>query len=93
MAKPTGFIAEVPFTLHGIPCTIGVLDYFVQAPHRGSPHTCHSDVDYYGYTEAEWQVLDRRGYSAAWLERKLTENDQDAIEAAIARHFATADEY
>jgi hypothetical protein len=93
MAKPTGFIAEVPFKLHGIPCTIGVLDYFVQAPHRGSAHTCDSDVDFYGYTDVEWQVLDRRGYSAAWLERKLTENDQAKIEAAISRYFATAEEY
>ena len=93
MPKPTGFIAEVAYRVHGIPCTIGVLEYRVQAPHRGSPHTCDSDWDYYGYTECEYLVLDRKGYDAKWLARKLTEADDKAIEAAIAQHFAKQDQY
>ena len=93
MAKPTNFIAEVSFRLHGIPCIIGVESCFEQAPHKGSAYTCDSDWDYYGYSDIAWQILDRKGYSAAWLERKLTENDRAAIEAAIMKYFASSDQY
>jgi hypothetical protein len=41
-------------------------------------------VDYYGYRDAEWEVLDRRGRPAAWLERKLTDADCQRIELKIA---------
>ena len=32
-----------------------------------------------------WQVLDRKGYKALWLERKLTAADKRRIENQIAR--------
>jgi hypothetical protein len=46
-----------------------------------------SDWDYYGYSDAEWEVLDRKGYKAAWLERKLTARDNDRINAEISKYF------
>jgi hypothetical protein len=38
---------------------------------KGSAHTCPSSDDYYGYTEIEFELYDRKGYHAKWLEAKL----------------------
>ncbi len=69
----------------GIPCQIGVTYFHYQPPWRGSAHTCDSDMDYYGYHELEYDVLDRRGRPAAWLEKKMddeirSEIDQEALQ-------------
>ena len=81
--------AEIETTIAGIPCLIGVTHYECV---RGSyNYNAASDHDYYGYSEAEWEVLDRKGYKAAWLERKLTKSDINRIEAEIAEYFDTAD--
>jgi hypothetical protein len=45
-------------------------------------------MDYYGYTESEWVVLDRRGRPAAWLERKLTDAERSRIEQEVAETMA-----
>ena len=77
--------AEIETTIAGIPCIIGVTYY---ESVRGSySYNAASDMDYYGYTEAEWDVLDRKGYKAAWLERKLTAADHDRINAEIDQYF------
>lgn len=64
----------------GIPCQIGVTYFHNQPPWRGSAHTCDSDMDYCGYNELEYDVLDRRGRPAAWLERKLTDDIKSEID-------------
>jgi hypothetical protein len=46
-----------------------------------------SDWDYYGYTECDWQVLDRRGRPAPWLSKKLTSKIEAAIEQEIEKYF------
>lgn len=79
------YIAEVPYRLHGIPCLIGVR-HFEHTPGSYS-RNAPSDIDYYGCTETEWDVLDQRGRPAAWLERKLTDDDRDSIETAILEHM------
>ena len=71
----------------GIPCLIDVTHYHNQPPHRGSPWTCDSDVDYYGYTECEFVVCDRRGRKAAWLEKKMTKADEEHIREEIERYM------
>lgn len=77
--------AEIETTIAGIPCLIGVTHYECV---RGSyNYNAASDWDYYGYSEAEWDVLDRKGYKAAWLERKLTARDHDRINAEIDQYF------
>lgn len=77
--------AEIETTIAGIPCLIGVTHYECV---RGSyNYHAASDMDYYGYSEAEWEVLDRKGYKAAWLERKLTARDHDRINAEIDQYF------
>ena len=53
----------------GIPCIIKVNHYF---KHGGC------------YEEIEYSVLDRKGYPAAWLERKLTPKEHARITEEIA---------
>ncbi|EXJ16940.1 hypothetical protein [Imhoffiella purpurea] len=79
-----GYIAKIPSRVSGIPCLVGVESYHRQPPDHG---TWASDWDYYGYTESDWQILDRRGRPADWLERKLTRKDEDRIGEEIDAHF------
>ncbi len=68
-------------TVHGIPCQIKVDRCFVQ---KGSfSYNAPSDWDYYGYQEIEFTVLDRKGYPAPWLEKKLSDDDVSRIETEI----------
>ena len=68
----------------GIPCIIRVDNYFKQRAWSGSAYNCQSDWDYYGYEELEYSVLDRKGYPAAWLERKLTPKERSRITEEIS---------
>ena len=80
------YLAEIESRVAGIPCLIGVTDF---SSVRGSySYHADSDMDYYGYTESEWVVLDRRGRPAAWLERKLTDADRSRIEQEVAETMA-----
>jgi hypothetical protein len=80
------YLAEIESTVAGIPCLIGVTEF---SSVRGSySYHADSDMDYYGYTESEWVVLDRRGRPAAWLERKLTDADRSRIEQEVAETMA-----
>jgi hypothetical protein len=86
MKTATNYIAEIETTIAGIPCLIGVTEYDSVA---GSySYNAASDMDYYGYTECDWEVLDRKGYKAAWLERKLTSKDSERINNEISNYFA-----
>lgn len=76
-------IFTIPATVQGIPCLIGVESVYIQRPFKGSPCDCVSDVDFYGYHDIEYIILDRKGYSALWLEKKLTNADRLNIEEKI----------
>jgi hypothetical protein len=66
--------------IQGIPCQVKMVYGHYQEPWRGSPHDCPSDWDYYGgWVELEFEVYDRKGYRAKWLERKMTPEDEDRI--------------
>ncbi len=67
--------------VQGIPCQVEVTDFISV---RGSySHNAPSDVDYHGYTDYDYTILDRKGYPAKWLERKLTALDRERIESEI----------
>ena len=84
------YLAEIESNVAGIPCLIGVTEF---SSVRGSySHNAPSDMDYYGYTESDWEVLDRRGRPAAWLDRKLTGADRCRIEREIEEAM-TEDSY
>ena len=83
----SAYIDIIPARVAGIPCQIGIIDFNCV---KGSySYNAPSDLDYRGYTEIEFDVLDRRGRRAAWLERKLTDEDKREIEIEIAEHFST----
>jgi hypothetical protein len=75
------YIIEIEHRVAGIPCLIGVSSY----EHTPGTYSSRADSDYeyYGWTDADWQILDRRGRPAAWLERKLKEDDRREIEDII----------
>lgn len=64
----------------GIPCQVEVTHFFIQKPMGPS---ADSDWDCYGYTSIDFDVLDRKGYKAPWLEKKMTQADVDRIETEI----------
>lgn len=69
--------------VQGIPCQIDVTEFTHVAPWKGDARNCPSDWDYYGYTEIEFRVYDRKGYLAEWLEKKMTSDDVERIESEI----------
>lgn len=75
-------LAIVPCSVQGIPALARVTRYTV-IPGSYSRNAA-SDCDYYGYTEVEYELFDRRGYASPWLERKARDADRDNIEACIA---------
>lgn len=87
MGTSRDYQAVIPFVVSGIPCLIGVEHYLSVPRWRWSVMSCPSDMDWYGYTEADWSVLDRKGYPADWLSRKLTDEDRTKAEIAIAKYF------
>ncbi len=80
------YIAEIETRVAGIPCIIGV-SYYNRVEGSHSYHAA-SDWDYHGYTEADWEVLDRRGRKAPWLAKKLTAKDESRIEAEIGEYLS-----
>lgn len=77
--------------IQGIPCQIDVTTCIVV---KGSySYNAPSDLDYYGFTEIEFDVYDRKGYPAAWLERKMTDDDRRRIEGEIMDNSQLEDDY
>ena len=71
---------EIDTHIAGIPCQIKITSYFRQKPL--GPRAA-SDIDARGYTDAEYTVLDREGYPALWLDRKIKDEDNERILALI----------
>lgn len=76
---------QFDFKINGIPCIIEVTYYdYDPGNYHGLPENCYPSEETF-----EFKVLDRKGYPAAWLERKLTSN----IEAEILEAYkASLDE-
>ena len=71
------------FRVSGIPCQIRIRNLHVQPP---CPGTFDSDLDYHGWIEYDFDVLDRGGRPAKWLDAKLTEQDLQAIYDYVEKH-------
>jgi hypothetical protein len=71
--------------IQGIPCLVEMTNGSYQKPYSGSAYNCETDWDYYGgWSDVEYQVYDRRGRPAPWLEKKITpKDDQEIIELLI----------
>lgn len=73
----------------GIPCKIDVLTAEV---HKGSySRQAETPDDYYGYKCIEFNVCDRKGRLAPWLEAKMTEQDVADIEYEIIQGLKRED--
>lgn len=74
--------------IQGIPCLIEVYEYVVTPSWGGSPRNCPSADDYYGYEEINYGVLDRKGYDATWLEKKIKIEDDERITEEIRNYMS-----
>lgn len=79
------YIAEIETRVAGIPCIVGVTHF--ESVGGSYNYNAASDWDYHGYTECEFDVLDRRGRKAPWLERKLNDKIIREIEQEIAEQL------
>jgi hypothetical protein len=79
------YIAQIESRVAGIPCIIGVTEY--ESVKGSYSYHAASDWDYHGYTDCSFEVCDRRGRPAPWLERKLTDKDSSRIESEISQYF------
>lgn len=68
--------------LAGIPCQIAVTGF--RRVEGSYSYNAPSDADFYGYTDYDYEVLDRRGRPAPWLEKKVSEAE---IECKILGYF------
>ena len=64
--------------IDGIPCICNVTHYSPDKPMRvyGSGW---GDCDPPEYEHFEYEILDRKGYKAPWLEKKITPYEQDRL--------------
>ena len=74
---------DIQTTVSGIPCIARVTYFFKQEP---LGPMCDSDWDCYGYTEVDFDILDRRGRPAPWLERKLNDAERERISTEIEEY-------
>lgn len=79
------YIDEFDHRIAGIPCRVGV----TACSHKPGTYSSRAETpeEYYGETEMDWSILDRRGRYAPWLERKMTQKESDAIESIIMRRM------
>jgi len=77
--------ADFETTVCGIPCGVVVDRYQSGRPWRQHcfPGAGPGDCDPPEPPEAEWHLVDRKGYTAAWLQEKMTQRDIDNIESEI----------
>ena len=79
--KSTRESGDFDSNVQGIPCQV-VIDSCTVV--KGSfSRNAPSDLDYNGYSEIEFHLLDRKGYAAPWLEKKMIIEDIDRIEREI----------
>ena len=69
--------------IQGIPCQIEITYYI---PPERKIVTC-TTIDPPDPGELEWQVLDRKGYRAQWLENKMTRDDELRIDNEAAQYM------
>mgnify|MGYP003609651993 FL=1 len=73
-------MADLQTRISGIPCQIEVTSYYPATPMKWFRNgDCAPPED----EEIEFRVLDRKGYPAPWLEKKMNEEDRIRIEKEL----------
>jgi hypothetical protein len=76
----------------GIPCQVEVIRARYYKPQSSNPYECSSDLDYHGYwDDIEYELYDRRGYRAKWLENKMKPKDTAELLELIVEDLDTED--
>lgn len=86
----SSYIEQVEIRAAGIPALAGIFSYSYQPPFRGAPYLCSCSDDFYGHEEVEWELLDRRGKPAPWLDRKLPKEEREEITSHLLELAAAA---
>ena len=72
-----------PSKVSGIPCFVRILAY----QHYLPDSLGNSTDDFYGGYEIDYEILDRNGRYASWLEKKLTSIEDERIREEIVRYM------
>lgn len=73
------YIAVIDTHIQGIPCKVGLTYFEEQKPYQGSLYSCPSDIDWYGYVDFDYDVLDQKGHKDDELYKKMTNEDCQRI--------------
>jgi hypothetical protein len=83
---------QIDTRVAGIPCIVDVTYYEPITPGRRWGHIDNWTPDEGG--ELEYTICDRRGRTAPWLTRKVTDRDTDRLKTEIWKHIKeTENEY
>ncbi len=78
-------MSEFESTCCGIPCIIRVTSWEGYVPARLSGHPDNWAPAEGG--DGDWEILDRNGRPAAWLEAKLTDKERVRIDEEVFEHM------
>lgn len=78
-------LGEFEHRVCGIPCIVAVTSWeaYVPAKTYGPPESCYPEEGGCG----EWEIRDRRGRPAAWLERKMSEEERERIDGLVFEYM------
>lgn len=76
---------EFDTTVCGIPCIVRVTYWEAYDPGctSGPPERCYPAEG----GEGEWEILDRNGRHAPWLENKMTERDKQILARKVFNYM------
>jgi hypothetical protein len=84
-------MTDIETTVCGIPCIVRVTYWEPYVPARLSGHPDNWAPAEGG--DGDWEILDLKGRPAAWLERKMTDEDRSAINQEVFEHMENQDDY
>lgn len=76
------YITQIEASVQGVPVILGI-KYFERHEGSGSMYSAATDLDYYGWVEYDYDVLDEEGKPAKDLEIQITEKDEDRFYGLI----------
>lgn len=74
-------------TVCGMPCGVVVDSFQYSPPSRKPASLCSCPDEYYGHTDMEWHLIDRKGYQAGWLQEKMSDNDIEQLTIEIEENY------
>jgi len=82
----------VDVVARGIPATARIDTLVCVKPWKGSPMTCPSSDDYYGYTELEVTICDSKGREAPWISDKMNSAEFESVDEQVLEYLGRVDE-